>query len=88
LKQRIGIAPAGFRNPGGFNDGLTDRPDLQSMLQKMGYKWVSSKYPAHPLGTVGRPPDRKVILAIVAAQAQYSSSPSSSYDARLTEMRH
>ena len=50
LKQRIGIAPAGFRTPGGFNDGLTDRPDLQSMLQKMGYTWVSSKYPAHPLG--------------------------------------
>jgi hypothetical protein len=70
LKQRIGIAPAGFRTPGGFNDGLTDRPDLQSMLQKMGYRWVSSKYPAHPLGTVGQPPDRKVIAAIVAAQAQ------------------
>ena len=48
LKQRIGIAPAGFRTPGGFNDGLADRPDLQSMLQKMGYTWVSSKYPAHP----------------------------------------
>jgi hypothetical protein len=70
LKQRIGIAPAGFRTPGGFNDGLTDRPDLQSMLQKMGYKWVGSRYPAHALGTVGRPPDRKVISAIVAAQAQ------------------
>ena len=61
LEQRIGIAPAGFRTPGGFNDGLTDRPDLQSMLQKMGYTWVSSKYPAHPLGTVGQAPDAKVI---------------------------
>jgi hypothetical protein len=40
------------------------------MLQKMGYTWVSSKYPAHPLGTVGQPPDREVIGAIVAAQAQ------------------
>jgi hypothetical protein len=41
LKRRIGFAPAGFRTPGGFNDGLAERPDLQSMLQKMGYKWVS-----------------------------------------------
>jgi hypothetical protein len=40
LKRRIGIAPAGFPTPGGFNDGLADRPDLQSMLQKMGYKSV------------------------------------------------
>ena len=40
------------------------------MLQKMGYTWVSSKYPAHPLGTVGQPPDHKVFAAIVAAQAQ------------------
>ena len=60
LKERIGIAPAGFRTPGGFNDGLADRPDLQSMLLKMGYYWVSSKYPAHPLGeTVGQPADRQ-----------------------------
>ena len=48
FKQRLGLAPAGFRTPGGFNDGLTDRPELQSMLQKMGYNWVSSKYPAPP----------------------------------------
>ncbi len=59
LERRIGIAPAGFRTPGGFNDGLTDRPDLQTMLQMMGYTWVSSKYPAHPLGTVGHEPDAK-----------------------------
>jgi hypothetical protein len=70
LKQRIGIPPAGFRTPGGFSDGLADRPDLQVMLRKMGYTWVSSKYPAHPIGTAGQPPDRKVISAIVAAQAQ------------------
>jgi hypothetical protein len=70
LKERIGIAPAGFRTPGGFNDGLADRPDLQAMLLKMGYLWVSSRYPAHPIGTVGERPDQKVIAGIVAAQAQ------------------
>src|SRR5579883_1320491 len=47
LKQRIGIVPAGFRTPGGFNNGLEDRPDLQALLLKMGYSWASSKYPAH-----------------------------------------
>ena len=71
LKQRLGIAPAGFRTPGGFNDGLADRPDLQAMLRKMGYSWVSSKYPAHPIaGTSGKAPDDKVMAGILAAQEQ------------------
>jgi peptidoglycan/xylan/chitin deacetylase (PgdA/CDA1 family) len=70
LEKRLGIAPAGFRTPGGFHDGLTDRPDLQAMVRKLGYAWVSSKYPGHPLGTVGARPDDSVIAAIVAAQAQ------------------
>ena len=71
LKHRLGIAPAGFRTPGGFNDGLADRPDLQAMLREMGYSWVSSKYPAHPItGTAGKPPDEKVMAGIGAAQRQ------------------
>jgi Polysaccharide deacetylase len=71
LKQRIGIAPAGFRTPGGFNDGLEDRPDLQAMLLKLGYPWVSSKYPAHPIaGASGKAPDDKVLAGILAAQDQ------------------
>ncbi|MFI5454835.1 MAG: polysaccharide deacetylase family protein [Isosphaerales bacterium] len=70
LKHRVGIPPAGFRTPGGFADGLADRPDLQAMLLKMGYSWVSSKYPAHPIGAAGQPPDRTVMAGIVAAQAQ------------------
>ena len=69
LKERIGIAPAGFRTPGGFNDGLEDRPDLQAMLLKLGYTWASSKYPAHPIaGTSGRAPDTQVMAGILAAQ--------------------
>ncbi len=70
LKERIGVAAAGFRTPGGFNNGLDDRPDVQLMLQQMGYTWVSSKYPAHPLGQIGQAPDRATIAAIIAAQAQ------------------
>jgi hypothetical protein len=68
LKQRIGVAPDGFRTPGGFSDGLGDRLDLQALLLKLGYSWVSSKYPVHPVGTAGQPPGSKVISGIVAAQ--------------------
>jgi peptidoglycan/xylan/chitin deacetylase (PgdA/CDA1 family) len=71
MKHRIGIAPAGFRTPGGFNNGLEDRPDLQALLLKLGYPWVSSKYPAHPIaGVSGETPDDKVTAGILAAQDQ------------------
>jgi hypothetical protein len=71
LKERIGITPAGFRTPGGFNNGLEDRPDLQAMLLKMGYTWASSKYPAHPIvGASSKAPDDKVMAGILAAQDQ------------------
>ena len=69
LKQRVGITPAGFRTPGGFNDGLKDRPDVQRMLLAQGFRWVSSLYPAHPLGKPGEAPTREVLDGIVAAQA-------------------
>ena len=32
LKARMGVGPAGFRTPGGFGDGLVDRPDVQALL--------------------------------------------------------
>lgn len=70
LHDRLGIVPDGFRTPGGFADGLTDRPDLQALLLKMGYRWVSSRYPAHPVGTPGRAPGPDVLAAIVKAQEQ------------------
>src|SRR4051794_1520607 len=68
LRRRIGIEPAGFRTPGGFADGLDDRPDLQDLLLRSGFRWVSSRYPAHPLGTPGERPGPDVLAAIVAAQ--------------------
>jgi peptidoglycan/xylan/chitin deacetylase (PgdA/CDA1 family) len=68
MKLRLGIDPAGFRTPGGFSDGLKDRPDVQAMLLKQGFTWVSSLYPAHLLGPAGQAPSREVFDAIVQAQ--------------------
>jgi peptidoglycan/xylan/chitin deacetylase (PgdA/CDA1 family) len=68
IKTRIGVNPAGFRTPGGFNDGLTGREDLQQMLLDLGFRWVSSVYPAHPIGEPMQKPTVAAIEAIVAAQ--------------------
>jgi hypothetical protein len=70
LKARVGVEPAGFRTPGGFADGLDDRADVREMLADCGFRWVSSKYPAHPLGEVGREPTPSVFDAIVRAQRE------------------
>ncbi len=70
MRARLGVPPAGFRTPGGFNTGLADRPDVRKMLRDEGFTWVSSKYPAHPLGAVGKPPGEGVYQAVVKAQAQ------------------
>jgi hypothetical protein len=69
LKTRVGVDPAGFRTPGGFADGLADRPDVQATLADLGFAWVSSKYPAHPLGEAGKEPGADVYDGIVKAQA-------------------
>ncbi|WP_406693917.1 polysaccharide deacetylase family protein [Singulisphaera sp. Ch08] len=70
MKQRVGIEPAGFRTPGGFSNGISDRPDVQELLLKLGYRWVSSRYPAHPASPPGQSPTSEVIKGVVAAQAQ------------------
>jgi peptidoglycan/xylan/chitin deacetylase (PgdA/CDA1 family) len=69
LKNRIGIAPAGFRTPGGFAPGLGGREDVQRMLLDLGFKWISCKVPPVPLGEPGREPSREVFDRIVKAQA-------------------
>ncbi len=68
MRARLGIAPAGFRTPGGFNNGLQDRPDVQQMLRDLGFEWVSSLYPAHRLSEPGKEPAAEVYKSIVAAQ--------------------
>ena len=70
LKQRIGIDNRGFRTPGGFGTGLNDREDLQQMLLDLGFKWISSVYPAHANTGPQEQPREDVYSSIVAAQAK------------------
>src|SRR5215469_14085218 len=69
LKTRVGVDAAGFRTPGGFANGLADRPDLQQMLADLGFTWVSSKYPAHAMGEPGTEPAQAVFDGIIKAQS-------------------
>ena len=68
MQTRLGIFPDGFRAPGGFSDGITQRPDIQLMLISLGYKWGSNRYPAHPVTKPGEEPTSEIILGIVKAQ--------------------
>jgi hypothetical protein len=70
LQQRAAIKEAGFRTPGGFQTGLKDREDLQQMLLDLGFKWVSSVYPAHANIKPGETPTAGVYESIVEAQAR------------------
>src|SRR5258705_10562443 len=69
FKTRLGSAPAGFRAPGGFADGLANRPDVQKMLLELGFPWVSTKYPAHPNSDPGTEPNPEVFDGILKAQS-------------------
>ena len=69
LKSRAGIEVNGFRTPGGFHNGLTDKPEVQQMLLDQGFTWVSSKYPTHLYGKVGEMPTADVFENIVNTQA-------------------
>ena len=68
LKSRLGIAPCGFRAPGGFADGLSKHPSIQKILMDAGYSWVSAKYPAHPNSQPGTAPSTEVFDGILKAQ--------------------
>lgn len=83
LKERCGIIPAGFRTPGGFRNGLKDRPDVQKLLLAQGFKWVSSKYPDHDSGKPKVPPTAGVYDSIIKAQ---SAAQPFKYDSGLIEI--
>lgn len=68
LRQRAGIEANGFRTPGGFNNGLDDRLDLQEMLLDLGFRWVSSKYAAHKMSAPKAEPNDEIYQSIVSAQ--------------------
>lgn len=68
IRARLDIGPAGFRTPGGFSEGLRDRPDVQQMLRDLGYQWVSSLYPAHRMSKPAKEPTPEDYNSIVQAQ--------------------
>ena len=70
IETRLGITPAGFRTPGGFAEGLSDRPDVRAWLKESGFTWVSSKYPSHPAAKAGVEPDRDFLKSLVDAQGK------------------
>ncbi len=70
IETHLGKRPAGFRTPGGFPTGLSERPDVRQMIRELGFPWVSSQYPRHITGEPMREPGAEVYEAIVAAQQQ------------------
>lgn len=70
MKSRLGVAPLGFRTPGGFANGLADAPHVQQMLRELGFTWCSAKYPAHQAAKPGEEPDAALVASVVRAQAE------------------
>ena len=70
MKSRLGVAPSGFRTPGGFGNGLADAPQVQQTLRELGFTWCSSKYPAHAAPKPGEELDAAMVASIVRAQAE------------------
>lgn len=68
MKKRLGITPNGFRTPGGFAEGLRERPDVQRLLLEAGFRWVSGLYPTHLTGKPKEQPNDEVLDSIVTAQ--------------------
>lgn len=65
IRERLGVAPAGLRTPGGFATALHDAPDLQDVLLDEGFIWASSHYQL-PIAQVRRP-DADTVAAAVRA---------------------
>jgi hypothetical protein len=69
IKARLGVEPAGFRTPGGFAEGLRNRPDIRATLRAQGFTWVSSVYPQHQVSPPLQKPGAEVFDSILKAQA-------------------
>ena len=69
MKSRLGVAPNGFRTPGGFGNGLADTPQVQQTLREFGFTWCSSKYPGHAVTKANEEPGAAVVADIVRAQS-------------------
>jgi peptidoglycan/xylan/chitin deacetylase (PgdA/CDA1 family) len=79
IRQRLGVAPAGFRSPGGFPNGIAELPQIQQLLLAQGFRWASTKYtnkvqgmppysPAQTPELTSAPPE-EVFDSILRAQA-------------------
>lgn len=44
ITEKLGVAPTGFRTPGGFNNGLDDVPAVQEVLSDAGMQYASARY--------------------------------------------
>jgi hypothetical protein len=66
IRNRLGIEPQGFRTPGGFHDGLRGREDLQRMLQRHGFRWISATSRKTISGVTGQAPGPEVWKSIEA----------------------
>jgi peptidoglycan/xylan/chitin deacetylase (PgdA/CDA1 family) len=71
MQQRTGARPLGFRTPGGSEQGLHGRPDLQALVRELGYSWISSMAPSVPVSPEN--PTAADFEAVVKKQA--SSQP-------------
>lgn len=79
IRHRLGVAPRGFRSPGGFPEGIGDLPAVQQLLLSQGFRWASTKYTNKVRGippyTPSRTPERsaappeEVFQSIPAAQS-------------------
>lgn len=68
MASRLGVAPAGFRTPGGFANGLREHPQVRATLQDLGFDWVSSLYPPHLNTEPMQEPSATVLDSIMSAQ--------------------
>ena len=66
IRNRLGIEPQGFRTPGGFHDGLRGRADLQQMLKRHGFEWISATSRKTIAGPTGQTPGPEVWKSIQA----------------------
>ena len=70
MKERLGVEPRGFRTPGGYGNGLSDRTDVQEMLRSLGFDWVSSKSPSIPPSEPYQEPSQETYEGIVKSQEE------------------
>jgi peptidoglycan/xylan/chitin deacetylase (PgdA/CDA1 family) len=68
IEAELKTEVAGFRSPGGFANGLRDRPNVQKLLLQEGFNWVSTQYVGVPELKENTPPSSTVFDAVVRTQ--------------------